>query len=73
MNENGTRSKTHLELLNSPQGSRGKLLLLILLHLVLLFSFFPSKSAFCLKAKLQKLELVLSNSSGSFCVFVVIS
>lgn len=71
MNENGTGSKTHLQLLDSPQGSREKLLLLILLRLVLFFSFSPQKSAFYSKAKLQKLEVVMSNSSAALLLGLI--
>lgn len=61
-----------------PKGSREKLPLLILVHLVLFFSFFPSKSAFYSKAELQKLEVMIRNSSapllpGLISLFIVIS
>lgn len=64
MNENGSRSKTHLELLNSPQGSGGKAASAYSGSFASVLQLFPSKSAFCFKAKLQKLEVVLSNSSA---------
>lgn len=59
MNDSITGSKTHLELLNLPQGNCEKLLLLIPVDLVLfIIFFFPSKAAFYLTAKLQEFEVV---------------
>jgi len=71
MDDNSPRSKTHLELLNPPPGNSEKLFLLIPVHLVLFFIFFSSKAAFYFKAKLQELDVVISNSPALLLLWLI--
>lgn len=72
MNANGTRCETHLELLNSPPGKQGKADSAYSASLPSVLHPFPSKSAFYFQAKLQKWEVVRSNSSAPLLLGLIL-